>query len=75
MNKINIILEQSKQDTPKKMDSLIKKVTNYLQIMQDKTVLDTMPPDSFDVYAKTLKEQQKETFNKMSMENKSKYIK
>ena len=70
MNKINIILEQSKQDTPKKMDSLIKKVTNYLQMMQDKTVLDTMPPDSRDVYVKTLEEQHKEALNKMSKEDK-----
>ena len=70
MNKVNIFLEQSKQDTPKKMDSLIKKVTNYLQMMQDKTVLDTMPPDSRDVYVKILKEQHKEALNKMSKEDK-----
>ena len=61
-----MIESKTKVGNDDKMDGYISKVADYSQKMQDKTILDTMSPDSKEMYVQTLKKQRKEILQKMA---------
>ena len=53
------------------MDSCISKVADYSKKMRDSSILETMSPESRDLYVRTIKKQRKEILKKMADEEES----
>ena len=60
---------ETKESSEDDMDRYIKQVADYSAKMQDDQVLNTMSPDSKDVYVNALKSRRKDVLKKMADSN------
>jgi hypothetical protein len=72
MDRAVAMMEKNSQGAENdRTDNYINKVAEYSQKMSDTNILDTMSPDSKNVYVATLKNRRKEILKKMSEEHDS----
>jgi hypothetical protein len=64
--------QRREQDTQTSMDGYIRQVADYSQMMKDSSVLETMSPESKELYVTTIKQQRKSVLEKMKTESSNK---